>query len=154
MTLRPPAENPPDETVASYPSVRTGSSDVAIRADVSSTSASSLSRTVIVALLAARPWRADWKTCELVSPSAGMLVWTSSTAGSASRIVSAWMVFSRTADELAPVGGAMVTIRVFSDPALMNWVGSSGASAAEAKKSTAANGDDRELGQPAAQDEA
>ena len=33
----------------------------------------------------------------------------------------------------------MVTIRVFSDPALMNWVGSSGASAAEAKKSTAAN---------------
>jgi hypothetical protein len=38
---------------------------------------------VIVALLAARPWSADWKTCELVSPSAGMLVWTSSTAGSA-----------------------------------------------------------------------
>ena len=48
----------------------------------------------------------------------------------------------------------MVTIRVFSDPALMNWVGSSGASAAEAKKSTAATSDDRELGQPAAQDEA
>ena len=45
----------------------------------------------------------------------------------------------------------MVTIRVFSEPALMNWVGRSGASAAEAKNSTAATDHDRELGRPAAQ---
>ncbi len=108
------------------------------RAVVASTSAVSLSRTVIVALLAARPWRADWKTCELVSPSAGMLVWTSSTSGSARRIVSAWMVRARTAAELAPVGGETVTTSVFSEPALMNWVGSSGARASDAKNRTPA----------------
>ena len=36
------------------------------------------------------------------------------------------------------MGGETVTTSVASDPALMNWVGRSGASAAEAKKSTAA----------------
>ena len=40
--------------------------------------------------------------------------------------------------ELAPVGGAMVMTRVFSEPALMNGVGRSGASAGEAKNRTAA----------------
>ena len=109
-----------------------------MRADAASTSEPCLSLTVIVALLAARPWRADWKTCELVSPSAGMLVWTSSTSGSASRIVSAWIVRSRTAAEVAPVGGETVTISVASEPALMNWVGRSGARAAEAKNRMAA----------------
>ncbi len=109
-----------------------------MRADAASTSVPCLSWTVIVALLAARPWRADWKTCELVSPSAGMLVWTSSTSGSASRIVSAWMVRSRTAAEVAPVGGETVTMSVASEPALMNWVGRSGARAAEAKNRRAA----------------
>src|SRR3954471_2244598 len=92
----------------------------------------------MVALFAARPWSADWKTCELVSPSAGMLVWTSSTSGSASRIVSAWIVRLRTAAEVAPVGGETVTIRVASDPALMNCVGRSGARAADAKNRIAA----------------
>ena len=54
-------------------------------------------------------------------------------------IVSASMVFARTASELAPVGGETVTIRVFSEPALMNWVGSSGASASEATNRTPAS---------------
>ena len=60
---------------------------------------------------------------------------------------------ARTASELAPVGGETVTIRVFSEPALMNWVGSSGASASEAKNRTPASATTRELGPAAAQDE-
>ena len=105
---------------------------------VASRSASDLRRTVIVALLAGRPRKADWRTCELVSPSAGMLVWTSSTAGSARMTFSASIVFARTPADVAPVGGATVTISVFSEPALMNWVGRSGASAAEATNSRVA----------------
>ena len=47
-----------------------------------------------------------WKPA---SPSPGMLVWTGSTLGSASRIVSAWIARSRTASDEAPAGGATVT---------------------------------------------
>ena len=54
---------------------------------------------------------------------------------------------------VAPVGGATVTTRVFSEPALMNCVGSSGASASEAKNSPPATATTRDLGPAAAQDE-
>ena len=54
------------------------------------------------------------------------------------RIASACLVRSRTASELVPGGGAMVTDRIFSEPALMNAVGSRGASAPVATNRTTA----------------
>ncbi len=92
----------------------------------------------MVALLDGRPpWAATivWK---LVSPSPGMLVWMSSTSLSARRITSALMASSRTTSDVVPDGGAMLTWRIFSEPALMNWVGRSGASDSDATKRTAA----------------
>jgi hypothetical protein len=68
-----------------------------------------------------------------------MLVWTSSTSWSARRIVSTSIDLARTDAEFAPVGGETVTTSVFSEPALMNWVGRSGASAADAKNRTPAS---------------
>jgi hypothetical protein len=56
-----------------------------------------------------------------------MLVWTSTTLGSPSRMVSASTARSRTASDEVPGGGATVTARIFSEPALMNWVGRRGA---------------------------
>ena len=78
---------------------------------------------MIVALFAGRPLCAATMVWKLVSPSPGMVVWTSSTSGSASRIASASMACSRTASDDVPDGGAMLTWRIFSEPALMNWVG-------------------------------
>ncbi len=40
--------------------------------------------------------------------------------------------------DVAPVGGATLTWRIFSEPALMNWVGRSGTRASEAKNRTPA----------------
>ena len=54
------------------------------------------------------------------------------------RICSASIVRSSTASELVPGGGAIVTDRIFSEPALMNAVGRSGASAAVATNSATA----------------
>ena len=48
------------------------------------------------------------------------------------------MARSSTASELVPAGGATVTCRTFSDPALMNWVGRSGTIAIETAKSAVA----------------
>ena len=86
-------------------------------------STSGVSRTVSVALLAGRPLSAAVTVPKLVSPSPGTLVWTCSTSGSARRIVSASTALARTAAELVPAGGAIVTCSSFSEPALMNWVG-------------------------------
>ena len=97
-----------------------------------------MSRTVIVALLAGRPLCAAMIVWKLVSPSPGMLVWTSSTSGSAMTISSAAIATSRTDSDEAPVGGAMLTWTSFSPPGSMNWVGSSGTSASEAKNRTPA----------------
>ena len=96
-------------------------------------STSGARRTVIRALFAGRPLDAAMIVWKPASPSPGMLVWTSSTLGSVSRMVSAWIARSRTASDEAPAGGATVTARIFSDPALMNWVGRSGAISAVAK---------------------
>ena len=77
-----------------------------------------------MALLAAMPLWADWKTWKLVSPSPGTVVCTSTTSGSARRMSSASIDFSRTAAELAPVGGAMVMAQdLLRALVLMNWVG-------------------------------
>ena len=93
----------------------------------------------MVALLAGRPLWAAMMVWKLVSPSPGMLVWMSSTSSSASRIVSASMARSSTASELAPLGGATLTWRIFSEPALMNWVGNWLTRDSEAKNRTPAN---------------
>ena len=63
------------------------------------------------------------------------------------------MALARTASELAPAGGATVTTSVFSEPALMNWVGRSGASASDAKNRTAGDADHAQLRPAVAQDE-
>ena len=76
-----------------------------------------------------------WK---LVSPSPGMLVWTSSTVSISIRISSASVAFSSTASEVAPAGGMTTTCRIFSDPALMNCVGRSGTRASDATNRTPA----------------
>ncbi len=91
-----------------------------------------------LALFAGRPLSADVTVPKLVSPSPGTLAWTCCTLGSARRIASAATARSRTAAELVPAGGATVIWRSFSEPALMNWVGSSGAIAIEPANRTVA----------------
>ena len=51
---------------------------------------------------------------------------------------SASVAFSSTASEVAPAGGTTITCRIFSEPALMNWVGRSGTSASDATNRTPA----------------
>ncbi len=67
-----------------------------------------------------------WKPA---SPSPGMELWTRITSSCPVRMTSASFVTSSTACVLVPGGGAMVTWRIFSEPALMNAVGRSGARA-------------------------
>ena len=98
-------------------------------------STSGARRTVIRALLAGRPLEAAMMVWKPASPSPGMLVWTSSTLGSVSRMVSASVARSSTACDDAPAGGATVTARIFSEPALMNCVGRSGTISDVAKNS-------------------
>ncbi len=139
-TLRLFEENPAVwATATSKPSVLTGAREVdSCWAYTVRSVTSSLRRTVSVALLAGRPLSAAVTVPKLVSPSPGTLVWTTSTSGSASRISSASIARSRTASELVPAGGATVTARIFSEPALMNWVGRSGTMAIEMAKSAVA----------------
>ena len=85
---------------------------------------------MIRALFAGRPLCAATIVWKPASPSPGIDDWTSSTSSMPIRICSASIVRSSTASELVPGGGAMVTDRIFSEPALMNAVGRSGASAA------------------------
>ena len=63
------------------------------------------------------------------------------------------MARSSTASELAPLGGATVTWRIFSEPALMNWVGSWRTRASEATNSTPATATTPSAVQRDAQDE-
>ena len=93
---------------------------------------------MIRALFAGRPLWAATMVWNPASPSPGMDDWTSTTFGSAMRICSASLVCSRTACVLVPGGGATVTWRIFSEPALMNAVGRSGASALVTTNSTRA----------------
>ena len=79
------------------------------------------------ALFAGRPLCAATMVWKPASPSPGIDDWTSTTPSVEVRISSAWMVRSSTASELVPAGGATVTARIFSEPALMNVVGNSGA---------------------------
>src|SRR6185437_13492322 len=53
-------------------------------------------------------------------------------------IFSACSALARTCSDVAPLGGAIVTWTIFSEPELMNAVGSWLMRAVEAKKSTAA----------------
>jgi hypothetical protein len=133
MMLRPFDEKPAaSETWTSKPSVLIGVRALERSVVATARSAVSASRTVSVALLAGRPLWADRTVWKLVSPSPGIVVWMSSTGSYCPTIASASMARSRTASEVAPVGGAMLTARIFSEPALMNWVGSSGTIASEA----------------------
>ena len=50
---------------------------------------------------------------------------------------SACVACSRTASELAPAGGMTTAWRIFSEPALMNWVGRLPTSESEAMNSAA-----------------
>ena len=85
---------------------------------------------MIRALLAGRPLWAATMVWKPASPSPGMEVWTSTTFVVGDEdLPRPRCVRSRTASELVPGGGAMVTWRIFSEPALMNAVGRSGASA-------------------------
>ena len=116
-------------------------------------STSGARRTVIRALLAGRPLEAAMIVWKPASPSPGMLVWTSSTLGSVSRIVSASVARSSTACDEAPAGGATVTARIFSEPALMNCVGRSGTISAGREEQRDGGADDAELRPAAAQRE-
>ena len=156
MTMLRPLEVKPAvwATATSKPSVLTGASAcrevLGVRGEVDVVG---LRRTVSVALLAGRPLSAAVIVPKLVSPSPGTLVWTCSTSGSARRIVSASMALARTAAELVPAGGATVTWRSFSEPALMNWVGRSGTIAIETSEEDRRDGQDAPLRGPAAQGE-
>ncbi len=98
----------------------------------------SASLTVMRALFAGRPLIAATTVWNPASPSPGIEVWTSRTLGSCWSFCSALMAWSRTACDEAPAGGAMVTWRSFSDPALMNAVGRSGARTAVSRNSPVA----------------
>jgi hypothetical protein len=56
------------------------------------------------------------------------------TSSSSRRICSACSAWARTCSDVAPLGGAIVTWTIFSEPALMNAVGSWLMRAAEAKE--------------------
>ena len=90
--------------------------------------------------------RIVWKPA---SPSPGRLVATSSTSGSARRISSACSARSSTCSELAPLGGAIVTWTIFSEPESMNAVGSSGTRPVDATNRTRGDGHRPDFG-PAA----
>ncbi len=94
-----------------------------------------------MAVLGGWPWNDAMSVWNEVSPSPGTLEATTSISGKvclSSRIASALTVWSRTACDDAPWGGITATARIFSDPALMNWVGSCETSESEARNRTAA----------------
>ena len=100
---------------------------------------------MIVAELAGWPWSAAMMVSKPVSPSPGTLVWTSLDGG------------LRDQDRLgldrlfehrlgaAPAGGTSFTCRIFSEPALMNCVGSWPTRVSDATNSTAEPPSTREL---------
>src|SRR6476646_3649167 len=138
-TLRALLDPPPcTPAVTLKPSVATGDRLVASASIFDLRSADSSTRTIIVAPPVSPPnWAARivWKPTSL---SPGRVVATSLTSGSAMTIASACFARSRTCFEVAPLGGTTATWAIFSDPELMNAVGSLDTSAREATNSTAA----------------
>ena len=89
-----------------------------------------------VALFAGRPLWAAMMVWKLVSPSPGMLVWTSSTSGVG---VEDRLGLDGLLQHRLRAGAGRrreLTWRIFSEPALMNWVGSWLTRVSEATNST------------------